>query len=104
MIENAGAPATLSIDEDDNITTTIKSQQNNNNSSSVSSSDSPLGQGTDSSCGWFPTLQKTLWILSKLYHCVQVCFFYYYSNYSFLLYIRGRNRTRRKNNNVFHPP
>jgi len=25
--------------------------------------------------GWFPTLQRTLWILSKLYHCVNVCFY-----------------------------
>ena len=83
MIENAGVPATLSIDEDDNITTT-KSQQNNNNSSSVSSSDSPLGQGTDSSYGWFPTLQKTLWILSKLYHCVQVRFIIILFFYTFM--------------------
>lgn len=35
-------------------------------------SDSPLGEGTDVSRGWFPTLQKTLWLLSKLYQCVQV--------------------------------
>ncbi|KAI7847278.1 Sec34-like family-domain-containing protein [Circinella umbellata] len=69
-IMNSEVPATLSIDEDDN---TTKSQQTN--SSSVSSSDSPLGQGTDSLCGWFPTLQKTLWILSKLYHCVQTVVF-----------------------------
>jgi hypothetical protein len=26
--------------------------------------------------GWFPTLQRTLWILSKLYQCVNVCFVY----------------------------
>lgn len=31
-----------------------------------------LAEGSDEASGWYPTLQKTLWLLSKLYRCVQV--------------------------------
>ncbi|KAI8330814.1 Sec34-like family-domain-containing protein [Choanephora cucurbitarum] len=30
-----------------------------------------LSEGNDGSSGWFPTLQKTLWLLSKLYRSIQ---------------------------------
>ncbi|KAI9246933.1 Sec34-like family-domain-containing protein [Phascolomyces articulosus] len=69
--ENPGVPATLPIEEADTSDTPSNEKQN----SSVDISESPLGQGTDSTRGWFPTLQKTLWILSKLYHCVQTVVF-----------------------------
>ncbi|KAI8137696.1 Sec34-like family-domain-containing protein [Fennellomyces sp. T-0311] len=69
--ENAGVPATLPIEED----AAEGKQSNEEKNASISTSDSPLGQGTDSLRGWFPTLQKTLWILSKLYHTVQTVVF-----------------------------
>ncbi|CAO3654870.1 unnamed protein product [Mucor hiemalis] len=53
--------ATLNIDEDGSSDThSINSVRSN-----------LLADGNDDSCGWFPTLQKTLWLLSKLYRCVQ---------------------------------
>lgn len=57
-------PATLMIDGE------VSDSEN----SASNEKGSPLGQGSDTSRGWFPTLQKTLWILSKLYQCVQVWF------------------------------
>ncbi|ORZ02713.1 Sec34-like family-domain-containing protein [Syncephalastrum racemosum] len=51
-------PATLAIEQDES-------------DGDKPVSDSPLREGTDVSRGWFPTLQKTLWLLSKLYQCVQ---------------------------------
>ncbi|KAJ8655596.1 hypothetical protein O0I10_008684 [Lichtheimia ornata] len=65
------APATLAIEEDTTDTQSTNPPPSNNDNSSGS----PLGQGTDTSRGWFPTLQKTLWILSKLYQCVQTVVF-----------------------------
>lgn len=58
------APATLMIDGEASDSENSASRENG----------SPLGQGSDTSRGWYPTLQKTLWILSKLYQCVQVLF------------------------------
>ncbi|KAL0135965.1 Sec34-like family-domain-containing protein [Mucor lusitanicus] len=53
--------ATLAISEEDHSDThSIRSARSN-----------LLADGSDESTGWFPTLQKTLWILSKLYRCVQ---------------------------------
>ncbi|KAI8890745.1 Sec34-domain-containing protein [Backusella circina FSU 941] len=54
------AAATLAIEDDASDTHSIQSARSN-----------LLANGNDNSCGWFPTLQKTLWILSKLYRCVQ---------------------------------
>lgn len=60
----ATTAATLAITEEDNSDThSIRSAKSN-----------LLADGNDETRGWFPTLQKTLWILSKLYRCVQVCF------------------------------
>ncbi|CEP06997.1 hypothetical protein [Parasitella parasitica] len=53
--------ATLAITEEDTSDT----------QSTQSARSSLLADGHDKSSGWFPTLQKTLWILSKLYRCVQ---------------------------------
>lgn len=65
--------ATLNIDEDRSSDThSINSVRSN-----------LLADGNDDSCGWFPTLQKTLWLLSKLYRCVQVSLFRWHS----LIYI-----------------
>ncbi|GAA5814892.1 hypothetical protein MFLAVUS_008395 [Mucor flavus] len=52
---DATATATLNI-EDDSDTHSIQSARSNLEANHY---------------GWFPTLQKTLWILSKLYRCVQ---------------------------------
>ncbi|KAL1927436.1 hypothetical protein VTP01DRAFT_3673 [Rhizomucor pusillus] len=59
------APATLMIDDEASDSENSASRENG----------SPLGQGSDTSRGWYPTLQKTLWILSKLYQCVQTSVF-----------------------------
>ncbi|KAI8367627.1 Sec34-like family-domain-containing protein [Radiomyces spectabilis] len=68
-------PATLTVEEDTPETPTTSTHAApsvSSPSSSLSPSPfSPLAQGTDEDRGWFPTLQKTLWILSKLYRCVQ---------------------------------
>lgn len=61
VVLDATTTATLTIDEDNSDTHSIHSVRSN-----------LLADGSDDSCGWFPTLQKTLWILSKLYRCVQV--------------------------------
>lgn len=62
VVLDATATATLTIEEDTSSEThSIHSARSN-----------LLADGSDNSCGWFPTLQKTLWILSKLYRCVQV--------------------------------
>jgi hypothetical protein len=58
---NGNNAATLAIEDDVSDTHSIQSTRSN-----------LLANGNDSSCGWYPTLQKTLWILSKLYRCVQV--------------------------------
>ncbi|KAG0181129.1 Golgi transport complex subunit 3 [Apophysomyces sp. BC1021] len=63
-------PATLDVEEDSD-TQSISSSHRQTSSANFS----PLGEGTDVSRGWFPTLQKTLWILSKLYRCVQTSVF-----------------------------
>lgn len=63
---------------DANMTTTaatlaISSEEDHSDTHSIRSARSNLlADGSDESTGWFPTLQKTLWILSKLYRCVQV--------------------------------
>lgn len=58
----ATTAATLAISEEENSDThSIRSARSN-----------LLAEGNDESTGWFPTLQKTLWVLSKLYRCVQV--------------------------------
>ncbi|KAI9489876.1 Sec34-like family-domain-containing protein [Zychaea mexicana] len=74
-LQNTEIPATLPIEEDTQSDTQSMKDRSEKQNLSVSTSDSPLGQGTDSTRGWFPTLQKTLWILSKLYHCVQTVVF-----------------------------
>ncbi|CAO0796441.1 unnamed protein product [Mucor circinelloides] len=57
----ATTAATLAISEEENSDThSIRSARSN-----------LLAEGNDESTGWFPTLQKTLWVLSKLYRCVQ---------------------------------
>jgi hypothetical protein len=62
VLEDATSAATLAIvEEDTSDTHSIRSARSN-----------LLADGNDDTCGWFPTLQKTLWILSKLYRCVQV--------------------------------
>ena len=50
-------------------------QQDNGDNESVRSfiSSTNVIDTGDMYRGWFPTLQKTLWILSKLYQCVNVC-------------------------------
>lgn len=54
--------ATLAItDEDTSDTHSVQSARSN-----------LLAEGNDETSGWYPTLQKTLWLLSKLYRCVQV--------------------------------
>lgn len=60
VLEEAPTTATLTIEEDTSDTHSIRSARSN-----------LLADGSDDTCGWFPTLQKTLWILSKLYRCVQ---------------------------------
>lgn len=63
-------PATLAIDDDqsDTQSTTLSIQPK----SMTTDPDSLLGQGLNTTLGWYPTLQKTMWILIKLYRCVQV--------------------------------
>jgi hypothetical protein len=61
VVLDATTTATLTIDEDNSDTHSIHSVRSN-----------LLADGNDDASGWFPTLQKTLWILSKLYRCVQV--------------------------------
>lgn len=61
------AAAILSIDQD--TTSDTQSIQSSSQRSNL------LADGQDDTSGWFPTLQKTLWILSKLYRCVQVKYF-----------------------------
>lgn len=61
VVLDATASATLKIEED-----------TSSDTQSIQSSRSNLL--SDTNHGWFPTLQKTLWILSKLYRCVQVHF------------------------------
>ncbi|EPB84249.1 hypothetical protein HMPREF1544_08969 [Mucor circinelloides 1006PhL] len=49
-----------------------KQKTSNSDTHSIRSARSNLlAEGNDESTGWFPTLQKTLWVLSKLYRCVQ---------------------------------
>lgn len=63
-------PATLAIEDDqsDTQSTTLSIQPK----SMTTDPDSLLGQGLNTTLGWYPTLQKTMWILIKLYRCVQV--------------------------------
>ncbi|CAO3589282.1 unnamed protein product [Absidia cylindrospora] len=62
-------PATLAIDDDqsDNQSTSTATQDKN----TTTDPDVLLGEGSNATLGWYPTLQKTMWILIKLYHCVQ---------------------------------
>ncbi|KAI8090069.1 Sec34-like family-domain-containing protein [Gilbertella persicaria] len=62
---NVSTTATLAVtSEDASDTQSIQSNRSN-----------LLSEGNDSSSGWFPTLQKTLWLLSKLYRSVQTSVF-----------------------------
>lgn len=62
VVLDATTTATLTVEEDASSEThSLHSMRSN-----------LLADGSDNTCGWFPTLQKTLWILSKLYRCVQV--------------------------------
>lgn len=65
-------PATLNIDEDQSDTQSIAPSIAMTEKSTFEDPDALLGQGLDVSRGWYPTLQKTMWILSKLYRNVQV--------------------------------
>ncbi|KAF7728396.1 Golgi transport complex subunit 3 [Apophysomyces ossiformis] len=63
-------PATLDVEEDSDTQSVTSSHKQ------ASTSDLPaLTEENVISRGWFPTLQKTLWILSKLYRCVQTSVF-----------------------------
>ncbi|CAO3632757.1 unnamed protein product [Cunninghamella echinulata] len=64
-------PATLNIDEDQSDTQSIAPSIAMTERSTFEDPDVLLGQGLDVSKGWYPTLQKTMWILSKLYRNVQ---------------------------------
>ncbi|KAI9305796.1 Sec34-like family-domain-containing protein [Cunninghamella echinulata] len=64
-------PATLNIDEDQSDTQSITPSITMTEKSTFEDPDVLLGQGLDVSKGWYPTLQKTMWILSKLYRNVQ---------------------------------
>ncbi|KAI9314096.1 Sec34-like family-domain-containing protein [Dichotomocladium elegans] len=70
---NKELPATLTVmteDESDSQSAIMKHTDDVKGEKDLS-----LREGTNTSLGWFPTLQKTLWILSKLYHCVQTVVF-----------------------------
>ncbi|CAO3629980.1 unnamed protein product [Cunninghamella blakesleeana] len=69
--DNTIGPATLNIDEDQSDTQSIAPSIAMTERSLFEDPDALLGQGLDVSRGWYPTLQKTMWILSKLYRNVQ---------------------------------
>lgn len=77
VVLNSTTAATLTVEED----TTSETHSIHSARSNL------LADGSDNTCGWFPTLQKTLWILSKLYRCVQVAIFIFISIGSILRYI-----------------
>lgn len=76
--EDTDSKQKTSVVLDANMATTaatlaISSEEDHSDTHSIRSARSNLlADGSDESTGWFPTLQKTLWILSKLYRCVQV--------------------------------
>jgi hypothetical protein len=62
VLDTPVTTATLAITEEDTSDThSVQSARSN-----------LLAEGNDETSGWYPTLQKTLWLLSKLYRCVQV--------------------------------
>ncbi|CAO3664413.1 unnamed protein product [Umbelopsis vinacea] len=73
---HADTPATFDVAEDSDGSVTEAPTDNDTTSSPTPSSiASPPNAFTDNNVAWFPTLQRTLWILSKLYRCVRTTVF-----------------------------
>jgi hypothetical protein len=69
----ADTPAIFDVAEDSDGSVAEAPTDNDTTSSPTPSSiASPPNAFTDNNVAWFPTLQRTLWILSKLYRCVRV--------------------------------
>jgi hypothetical protein len=66
-------PATLDVSEDsDGSVAEVSADVEEHTSPTASTMSSPPNAFTNNNVAWFPTLQRTLWILSKLYRCVRV--------------------------------
>ncbi|KAH8549971.1 Sec34-like family-domain-containing protein [Umbelopsis sp. PMI_123] len=69
-------PATLDVSEDsDGSGADAEAETEKHTSPTASTISSPPNAFTDNNVAWFPTLQRTLWILSKLYRCVRTTVF-----------------------------
>ncbi|KAJ2965021.1 hypothetical protein NQZ79_g51 [Umbelopsis isabellina] len=68
-------PATLDVAEDSDGSVHEAADNNVASSSPTSTLASPPSKFTDNNASWFPPLQRTLWILSKLYRCVRTSVF-----------------------------
>ncbi|ORX59004.1 Sec34-domain-containing protein [Hesseltinella vesiculosa] len=74
LSSSGNGPATLTIEEDAAAETPMPQDTTVSNalpSSTSPTSSVPNASPTLSDPSWYPTLQKTLWLLSKLYRCVQ---------------------------------
>lgn len=65
-------PATLDVAEDSDGSVHEATDDTVASNSPPSALASPPSNFTDNNTSWFPPLQRTLWILSKLYRCVRV--------------------------------
>jgi len=72
---STNTPATLDVAEDSEGSEAEVTADNEVSTSPTTSSPSPPNAFTDNNVSWFPTLQRTLWILSKLYRCVRTTVF-----------------------------